>query len=125
PAGTDRRADAAPVVHVDVDDTTLTYRYEATHDFGYDPVVNAAYIHDTGMPKVLGMSRLLRTAASAQARTYYLTGRPETQRADTERDLAAAGYPGVGSSHPSCATRPPRRRTSAASRPARRSGTRR
>jgi HAD superfamily, subfamily IIIB (Acid phosphatase) len=95
-----RHADAKPVVLVDVDDTTLlTYRYEATHDFGYDPVVNAAYIHETGMPPVFGMPRLLDTAARRHAQVYYLTGRPETQRADTERDLAQAGYPQVRSSH--------------------------
>ena len=90
-----RDADADPVVLVDVDDTTLSnYRYDATHDFGYDPVVNAAYIHDVGMPAVFGMPRLLRTA-SADAEVYYLTGRPETQRADTARDLQRAGYPDV------------------------------
>jgi hypothetical protein len=95
-----RRADATPVVLVDVDDTTLlTYRYEATHDFGYDPAVNAAYIHDQGMPRVFGMPRLLRTAAKRHTQVYYLTGRPESQRADTERDLARAGYPQVRSSH--------------------------
>jgi putative acid phosphatase of HAD superfamily subfamily IIIB len=95
-----RGADERPVVVVDVDDTTLlTYRYEATHDFGYDPAVNAAYIHDTGMPAVFGMPRLLRTAVRDGATVYYLTGRPETQRADTERDLRRAGYPGVRTSH--------------------------
>ncbi len=95
-----RKADAAPVVVVDVDDTTLlTYRYEATHDFGYDPVANASYIHDVGMPKVFGMPDLLSTAVQRHASVYYLTGRPESQRADTERDLTAAGYPQVSSDH--------------------------
>ncbi len=95
-----RRAAAAPVLLVDVDDTTLlTYRYEATHDFGFDPAVNAAYIHDTGMPAVFGMPRLLSRAAAHGVEVYYLTGRAETQRADTERDLAAAGYPDVTSDH--------------------------
>jgi HAD superfamily, subfamily IIIB (Acid phosphatase) len=95
-----RRADARPVVLVDVDDTTLlTYRYEATHDFGYDPAVNAAYIHDTGMPAVFGMPRLLTRAAARHAQVYYLTGRPESQRADTERDLTRAGYPQVSHRH--------------------------
>jgi predicted secreted acid phosphatase len=95
-----KKADAAPVVLVDVDDTTLlTYRYEATHDFGYDPTVNAAYIHDPGMPQVFGMPDLLTTASRRHAEVYYLTGRPESQRADTERDLTKAGYPDVDSDH--------------------------
>lgn len=89
-----------PVVLVDVDDTTLlTYNYEATHDFGYDPVANATYIHEHGMTQVFGMPKLLRKAARKGADVYFLTGRPETQRADTLRDLAKAGYPDVTTTH--------------------------
>jgi predicted secreted acid phosphatase len=94
------KADAAPVIILDVDDTTLsTYNYEATHDFGYDPVENAAYIHDHGMGPVFGMPDLANYASHVGADVYYLTGRPETQRADTTRDLLAAGYPDVAPDH--------------------------
>ena len=101
-----RRADAAPAIVADVDDTTLsTYNYEAINDFGYNPAVNAAYIHDHGMDPVFGMPRLLRAAAKKGVEVYYVTGRPttdafgSTQRADTLRDLRAAGYPDVRPGH--------------------------
>jgi len=90
------RATDDPVLVLDVDDTTLsTYNYEVTHDFGYDPVENAEYIHEHGMGPVFGMVDLSDYAASQGVTVYYITGRPETQRADTERDLLAAGYPDV------------------------------
>ncbi len=68
-----------------------------THDFGFDPAVNAAYIHDHGMTATTGMPDLVNQASDDGVDVYYLTGRPETQRADTLRDLAAAGYPDVSS----------------------------
>ncbi len=91
-----KAADASPVLVLDVDDTTLsTYNYEVTHDFGYDAVENAQYIHDHGMGPIFGMVDLSQFATTQGATVYYITGRPETQRADTERDLLAAGYPNV------------------------------
>ena len=94
-----KRAIRTPVLLLDVDDTTLlTYNYEATHDFGYDPVANAVYIHEHGMGPVFGMPALVRRAHAEGAQIFYLTGRPSTQRADTLRDLAKAGYPQVRSS---------------------------
>jgi phosphoglycolate phosphatase-like HAD superfamily hydrolase len=101
-----KHADAKPAVVVDVDDTSLsTYNYEALNDFGYNPAVNAKYIHETGMKAVFGMPQLLTAAAKRGVEVYYVTGRPttdafgSTQRADTLRDLAAAGYPDVVPGH--------------------------
>ena len=51
------------------------------------------------MPQVFGMPDLLTTASRRHDEVYYLTGRPESQRADTERDLTKAGYPDVDSDH--------------------------
>jgi len=85
---------------LDVDDTTLsTYRYESLHDFGYDPVVNNDYIQNIGMPGVFGMAAVADLAVKKGYTVFYLTGRPETQRAATLRDLSAAGYPGVNTGH--------------------------
>jgi predicted secreted acid phosphatase len=96
-----QRADAPPVLILDVDDTTLsTYNYEVTHDFGFDPVENADYIHNHGMGPVFGMVDLANYAHSLDIEVFYITGRPNaTQREDTLRDLAAAGYPDVTSDH--------------------------
>jgi predicted secreted acid phosphatase len=91
-----KEADADPAIVFDVDDTTLsTYNYEVTHDFGYDAKENAEYIHEHGMGPVFGMVDFANYDASHGVTVYYLTGRPESQRADTERDLVAAGYPNV------------------------------
>ncbi len=101
------RAEGRPAIVVDVDDTTLsTYTYEARNDFGYNPQVNADFIHEVGMPAVFGMPSMLRSAKAEGVRVFYLTGRPnpgnpfgDTQRADTLRDLRAAGYPDVSDGH--------------------------
>jgi phosphoglycolate phosphatase-like HAD superfamily hydrolase len=101
-----KHADAKPAIVVDVDDTSLsTYNYEALNDFGYNPAVNAKYIHETGMKAVFGMPQLLTAAAKRGVEVFYVTGRPttdafgSTQRADTLRDLSAAGYPDVRPAH--------------------------
>ena len=89
------RADAKPAILVDVDDTTLsTYNYEATNDFGYNPAMNAEYIHDHGMTAVFGMPKLLRVGVDQGGIEVLLPHRTaehrrfgSTQRADTVRDL--------------------------------------
>ena len=56
-----------PVILFDVDDTTLeTYPYEATHDFGYDPVENNDFIQNVGMKASSGC-RQWRRAPSPRA----------------------------------------------------------
>ena len=113
-----KKADAHPAIVVDVDDTSLsTYNYEALNDFGYNPAVNAKYIHETGMKAVFGMPQLLTAAAKKGVRVFYVTGRPtadvfgSTQRADTLRDLSSQASPTCGRAICSPATRRTRRRT--------------
>jgi predicted secreted acid phosphatase len=94
------QADASPVLLLDVDDTTLsTYTYEATHDFGFDPVENAVFIHDPGMGPTTGMPDFVNAVEDQGVEVYYLTGRPEQQRDDTLRDLVNAGYPDATTDH--------------------------
>jgi hypothetical protein len=94
------QADDDAAIVLDVDDTTLlTYDYEVAYDFGYDPVENADYIHNHGMGPVFGMPELANMAADEGATVYYLTGRSESLREDTLRDLDKAGYPNVASDH--------------------------
>jgi len=89
-----------PVILFDVDDTALeTYPYEAAHDFGYDPVTNNAFIQNVGMKAVFGMPAVAHKAVAKGYTVFFLTGRPEAQRAATLRDLRAAGYPQVTSAH--------------------------
>lgn len=92
-AQADRHTDGKPAIVLDVDDTTLsTYNYEVEQGFGYTPDSNAAYIASKTMPAVFGMPELADWAADQGVTVFYLTGRPESQRAASAANLAAVGY---------------------------------
>lgn len=88
-----RHAKRTPAIVLDVDDTSvLTYVYDANHDFGYDPVTNAVAVAN-GFPAVFGMPRLAQWASAHGYTIFFITGRPDTQHADTVRNLDALAYP--------------------------------
>jgi HAD superfamily, subfamily IIIB (Acid phosphatase) len=88
-----RHAHGRPAIVVDVDDTTLlTYNYEQEQGFGYTPASNSAYIQSKTMDPVFGMPQLVDRAAAQGITVFYVTGRPEAQRAPSAANLAAAGY---------------------------------
>ncbi|MDH6126348.1 HAD family acid phosphatase [Kitasatospora sp. GP82] len=79
---------------LDVDDTSLsTYNYELETTFVYNPAGNAKYIATKTMPAVFGMNTLASWAKQQGYEVFYVTGRPETQRAATTANLAAVGFP--------------------------------
>lgn len=83
----------AKAILLDVDDTTLnTYNYEIYSNFAYNPTTNAAFVNGGYFPAVPGMPALVSYAASKHYTIFYLTGRPDTQRAGTIANLDAAGY---------------------------------
>jgi hypothetical protein len=85
--------DGQPAVVFDVDDTTLnTYNYEIFSGFAYNPVTNADYVNNERFPAVFGMPALVNWANSHGYTVFFLTGRPEAQRAGTEGNLAKVGY---------------------------------
>ncbi len=83
---------------LDVDDTSvLTYEYDANNDFGYIPSINATYVAH-GFPAVYGMPALANWAHSKGYAVFFITGRPDTQHADTAanlqgRELDGESYP--------------------------------
>lgn len=84
---------AKPAIVLDVDDTSLlTYNYELEVGFNYTPASNDAYIQNKNMDAVFGMPALANWAADQGVTVFWITGRPETQRAATVRNLAAVGY---------------------------------
>jgi hypothetical protein len=84
---------ARPAIVLDVDDTSLnTYNYELEVGFAYTPATNSAYIANKNMQAVFGMQTLANWAADQGITVFWITGRPEAQRADTARNLAAVGY---------------------------------
>lgn len=82
-----------PAIVFDVDDTSLlTYDYQAGRDFGYEKKSNAEYINAQKSIAVFGMPAIVNWAQSAGYTVFYITGRPEDQRAATEGNLAKVGY---------------------------------
>ncbi|MGK4584817.1 HAD family acid phosphatase [Kitasatospora sp. HPMI-4] len=85
---------------LDVDDTSLsTYNYELETTFVYNPASNAQYIATKTMPAVFGMNTLATWASKHGYTVFYVTGRPETQRAATAANLTAVGFPAPDQPH--------------------------
>ena len=88
-----RHSRGTPAVLFDVDDTTLnTYDYEIYSNFVYNPVTNAAFVNAATFPAVPGMPQLAQKARDAGYAVFFLTGRPESQRAGTVVNLTDVGY---------------------------------
>jgi predicted secreted acid phosphatase len=82
-----------PAIVLDVDDTSLlTYNYELEVGFNYTTASNQAYLDTKNMPAVFGMDALTNWASAHGVTVFWVTGRPESQRADTVRNLKAVGY---------------------------------
>jgi len=117
-----RKAHAKRAILFDVDDTTLnTYSYEIYSQFIYNPTTNAAFVNAGSadvFPAVPGMPGLEAKAIAKGYTVFYLTGRPASQLAGTQANLADAGYtydpaniylkdqtkPWLSSCAPSCTT---------------------
>ena len=82
---------------LDVDDTSLnTYDYEIYSNFAYNPSTNGSFVDAAAFPAVFGMPDLVASARKAGYTVFFLTGRPESQRAGTETNLRSTGYPVTG-----------------------------
>jgi predicted secreted acid phosphatase len=91
---------AKPAIVFDIDDTLLnTYDYTLSAQFGYDPTENAKWVEHAAFPAVFGMTKLLQTARKIGYHVYFITGRPESQRAATRRNLKNDGYGTPANSH--------------------------
>ena len=91
-----RHASGHKAVLFDVDDTTLnTYNYEIYSNFVYNPTTNAAFVNAGVFPAVPGMPALVSWAQDHGYTVFFLTGRPESQRAGTRSNLVNVGYPAV------------------------------
>jgi len=85
---------AKKAILLDVDDTSLnTYNYEIYSNFAYNPTSNAAFVNGAAFPAVFGMPQLVQKAQAKGYTVFFLTGRPESQRAGTEKNLTDVGFP--------------------------------
>ncbi|HTU71712.1 MAG TPA: HAD family acid phosphatase [Candidatus Baltobacteraceae bacterium] len=83
-----------PAVVFDIDDTMLsTFAYEQAHDFGYDARSWSRWEHEDRFPPILPTRRLARELVREHVAIFYVTGRRQSQREVTIRELALAGYP--------------------------------
>jgi hypothetical protein len=91
---------ATPAIVFDVDDTTLnTYNYEIYSNFVFNGTTNAAFVNAAIFPPVPGMPALAAHATFDGYTIFYLTGRPENQRAATVQNLVNAGYAAPDTAH--------------------------
>ena len=91
---------ATQAIVLDVDDTTLnTYNYEIYSNFVFNGSTNADFVNNAVFPAVPGMPQLVSHAASDGYAVFFLTGRPEPQRAATVTNLMSTGYGTVDMAH--------------------------
>jgi hypothetical protein len=91
---THKRGPKKPALVLDVDDTALlTYNYEISEDFGFNPTTNAEFVLDQKFPAVFGMVQTVTWASAHGYTLFFVTGRPDTQQDATEGNLAKVGYP--------------------------------
>lgn len=80
---------------LDIDETTLSnYQEMAKADFAYDAKTFDAWVNSSQAPAIPGTLRLYREARRLGVAVFFLTGRPGSERAATERNLRAQGFTG-------------------------------
>jgi acid phosphatase len=78
---------------LDIDETTLSNWDEMQKaDFAYDSKAFNAWVGTAQAPAIPGTLRLYKEAQSLGVSVFFLTGRPEEQRAATERNLRSDGF---------------------------------
>lgn len=82
-----------PAIVLDIDETTLSnYSYFDQFDFAYIDHLWAAWVQKAKATPLAGPQRLFRYARQQNVAVFFLTGRPERDRAATELNLKRAGY---------------------------------
>jgi acid phosphatase len=82
-----------PALVLDIDETTLTnYAEMLKGGFAWDPNVFNAWVESGAATAIPGTLRIYQEAQKLGVSVFFLTGRPETQRAATERNLRSRGF---------------------------------
>ncbi|HEX3588783.1 MAG TPA: HAD family acid phosphatase [Pseudonocardiaceae bacterium] len=84
-----------PAIVLDVDDTSeVTFGWEVDNQFAFNAASNEAAINADQFPAITPTLNLAKWAAAHHVAVFFLTGRPEHQRAATLNDLITHdGYP--------------------------------
>jgi predicted secreted acid phosphatase len=77
----------------DIDETTLSnYPHIVAYDFGYTPLVWDSWVAEGRAPAIIPVQTVYDTAVQMKLDVFFITGRKESDRAGTERNLRDVGY---------------------------------
>lgn len=80
-------------VVLDIDETSLSNYAELLQtDFGYNAQAWDQWVDQADAPAIPGTLRFYREAEKLGVAVFFITGRPESERAATEANLRRAGY---------------------------------
>jgi acid phosphatase len=78
---------------LDIDETTLSnYEEMVNAGFAYDGNAFNAWVESAKAPAIPGTLRIYKEAIHLGVRVFFVTGRPESQRAVTEQNLRSQGF---------------------------------
>ncbi len=84
-----------PAIVLDVDETALsTWAYVKQHDFSYSRDWFVKWEEENRLPAIAPILTLFRFAQENRIAIFFVTGRPESDRDMTVKDLESAGYKG-------------------------------
>jgi hypothetical protein len=80
-------------VVLDIDETSLSNWTEIRlADFAYDPAAWNRWVDQASAPAIAGTLHFYEEAEKLGVAVFFITGRPESQRAATEKNLRSQGY---------------------------------
>ena len=89
----ERRRPRRPAIVLDIDDTSLS-NYACFKAENFSDEASALCAVGGRLPAIPQTRSLFRFARKRRVAVFFITGRPESQRAATERNLRTAGYEG-------------------------------
>jgi len=88
-----RRSNEKLAMILDIDETTLSnWDQMSTANFEYDSKSFNAWVESSQAPAIPGTLRVYKEAQRLGVSVFFLTGRPEGQRASTETNLRLRGF---------------------------------
>ncbi len=88
-----RRSGEKLAMVLDIDETSLTnYEEMVKAGFAYDSAAFHAWIESAKAPAIPGTLRIYKEAQRLGVSVFFITGRSETEREATERNLRAEGF---------------------------------
>jgi predicted secreted acid phosphatase len=77
----------------DIDETTLTnYQHVLSNDFGYVPKIWDSWVDEGRAHAIIPVQTVYDTAVRMKIDVFFITGRKESGRVATERNLREVGY---------------------------------